>query len=189
MPTLAIIGVILFVVGYLIPAAIEIYEKTQAKEALDDRVSLFSIRADWFTAFSALAVGMSGFLIYIWTGGTIALSLLDRELATIVVLAGSASAFLSFVIMKWLEGVLMVLGYMWETVVAKRRRLAEEAEQEKAAIRKQARDEGLAEGRVEGRAEGRAKGLAEGRAEMQNENARLKARLTELEQNRNGNAE
>ena len=57
MPTLAIIGIILFVVGYLIPAAIEIYEKTQAKEALDDRVSLFSIRADWFTAFSALAIG------------------------------------------------------------------------------------------------------------------------------------
>ncbi len=57
MPTLAIIGIILFVVGYLIPAAIEIYEKAQAKEALDDRVSLFSIRADWFTAFSALAIG------------------------------------------------------------------------------------------------------------------------------------
>ena len=174
MPTLAIIGIILFVVGYLIPAAIEIYEKTQAKEALDDRVSLFSIRADWFTAFSALAVGMSGFLIYIWTGGKIALSLPDRDLATIVVLAGSASAFLSFVIMKWLEGILMVLGYMWDnTVVARRRRLAEE---ERAEIREKA----LEEGRTEGRAE-----LEDAREE----NARLKARIAELEQNRNGDAE
>ncbi len=171
MSTLAIIGIILFVVGYLIPAAIEIYEKTQAKEALDDRVSLFSIRADWFTAFSALAVGMSGFLIYIWTGGKIALALPDRDLATIVVLAGSASAFLSFVIMKWLEGILMVLGYMWDnTVVARRRRLAEE---ERAEIREKALEEGRAEGRIE----------------AEEENARLKARIAELEQNRNGDAE
>ena len=179
MPTLAIIGITLFVVGYLIPAAIEIYEKTQAKDALDDRVSLFSIRADWFTAFSALAVGMSGFLIYIWTGGTIALSLPDRELAAIVVLAGSASAFLSFVIMKWLEGILMVLGYMWDnTVVARRKRIAAKA-----------KAEGYAAGRAEGREEWQAKGRAEGRAEMQEENARLKARIAELEQNRNGDAE
>ena len=179
MPTLAIIGVILFVVGYLIPAAIEIYEKTQAKEALDDRVSLFSIRADWFTAFSALAVGMSGFLIYIWIGGTIASSLLDRELATIVVLAGSASAFLSFVIMKWLEGILMVLGYMWDnTVVARRKRIAAKA-----------KADGYAQGRAEGQAAGRAEGQAEGRAEMQAENARLKARIAELERQRNGDGE
>ena len=66
----------------------------------------------------------------------------------------------------------MALGYMWETVVAKRRRLAEEAEQEKAAIREQARDEGLAEGR------------AEGRSEAEKENARLKARIAELERQR-----
>lgn len=162
MPTLAIIGVILFVVGYLIPAAIEIYEKTQAKEALDDRVSLFSIRADWFTAFSALTVGMAAFLIYGWTGGKIALPSLDREIATIVVLAGSASAFLSFVIMKWLEGILMVLGYMWDnTVAARRKRIAAKA-----------KDEGYAEGQ------------AAGRAEMQAENARLKARIAELERQR-----
>ena len=187
MPTLAIIGITLFVVGYLIPAAIEIYEKTQAKDALDDRVSLFSIRADWFTAFSALAAGMSGFLIYIWTGGKIALSLLDRELATIVVLAGSASAFLSFVIMKWLEGILMVLGYMWDnTVVARRKRIAAKAKAEGYAA---GREEGQAEGRAEGREEWQAKGRAEGRAEMQKENARLKARIAELEQNRNGDAE
>ena len=191
MPTLAIIGIILFVVGYLIPAAIEIYEKAQAKEALDDRVSLFSIRADWFTAFSALAVGMSGFLIYIWTGGKIALALPDRELAAIVVLAGSASAFLSFVIMKWLEGILMVLGYMWDnTVVARRKRIAAKAKAEGyAAGREEGQAEGRAEGREEGQAEGRAAGQAEGRAEMQEENARLKARIAELEQNRNGDAE
>ena len=71
----------------------------------------------------------------------------------------------------------MALGYMWETVVAKRRRLAEEAEQEKAAIMKQARAEGLAEGR------------AKVRAEAEEENARLKARIAELEQNRNADAE
>lgn len=74
----------------------------------------------------------------------------------------------------------MALGYMWETVVAKRR-LAEEAEQEKAAIREQARDEGLAKGRAEER--------AEGRAEMQAENARLKARIADLERQRNDDAE
>ena len=79
----------------------------------------------------------------------------------------------------------MALGYMWETVVAKRRRLAEEAEQEKAAIRKQASDEGLAKGRAEGRAEGQAAG----RAEMQEENARLKAPISDLERLRNGDAE
>ena len=65
----------------------------------------------------------------------------------------------------------MALGYMWDnTVVARRRRLAEE---ERAEIREKA----LKEGR------------AEGRAEMQKENARLKARIAELEQNRNGGAE
>ena len=70
----------------------------------------------------------------------------------------------------------MALGYMWETVVAKRRRLAEEAEQEKAAIREQARAEGLHEGRAQGRAE------LEG---VQEENARLKARIADLERQRN----
>ena len=70
----------------------------------------------------------------------------------------------------------MALGYMWETVVAKRR-LAEEAEQEKAAIREQARDDGLAEGR------------ADGRAEAEKENARLKARIAELERQRNAATE
>lgn len=110
-------------------------------------------------------------MIYEWTGGKISLS--DRELATVIVLAASVSAFAAFALMKGLEGIAMALGYMWETVVAKRRRLAEEAEQEKAAIRKQARDEGL----------------AKGRAEMQEENARLKARIAELEQNRNSNGE
>ncbi len=70
----------------------------------------------------------------------------------------------------------MALGYMWETVAAKRRRLAEEAEQEKAAIMKQARAEGLAEGR------------AKGRAEAEEETARLKARIAELERQRNADA-
>ena len=75
----------------------------------------------------------------------------------------------------------MALGYMWETVVAKRRRLAEEAEQEKVAIMKRARAEGLAEGLAEGH--------AKGRSEAEEETARLKARIAELEQNRNGDAE
>ena len=71
----------------------------------------------------------------------------------------------------------MALGYMWETVVAKRRRLAEEAEQEKVAIMKRARAEGLAEGH------------AKGRSEAEEETARLKARIAELERQRNGDGE
>ena len=198
MPTLAIIGVIFFVLGYLIPAGIEIYDRTRhPRDSADSRVSPFSIRSDWFTAFSALTVGMAAFLIYEWTGGKISIS--DRELAAVIVLAASVSAFAAFALMKGLEGIAMALGYMWETVVAKRQRLAEEAEQEKVAIMKQARAEGLAEGLAEGRAEGlaegraegRAEGLAEGRAELEDvheENTRLKARLTEVEQNRNDDA-
>ena len=174
MPTLAIIGVIFFVLGYLIPAGIEIYDRTRhPRDSADSRVSPFSIRSDWFTAFSALTVGMAAFLIYEWTGGKISTS--DRELATVIVLAASVSAFAAFALMKGLEGIAMALGYMWETVVAKRRRLAEEAEQEKVAIMKQARAEGLAEGRA-------------ALEDAHEENARLKARIAELEQNRNGDS-
>ncbi len=57
MTTLAIVGVIFFVLGYLIPACIEIYDRTRhPRDSADSRVSPFSIRSDWFTAFSALAV-------------------------------------------------------------------------------------------------------------------------------------
>lgn len=170
MSTLATIGVLLFILGYLIPAGVEFYERMQYSNDEDEnRVSPFSIRSGWFTAFSAVTVGLSGFLIYRWTGGKIQLP--DRELAAVVVLAGSTSAFLSFVIMKWFEGVVMALGYMWEnTVVARRKRIAAQA-------------------KAEGRAEGLAEGLAEGRAEMEEENARLKARIAELERNRNGDGE
>ena len=65
----------------------------------------------------------------------------------------------------------MALGYMWDnTVVARRKRIAAKAK---------------AEGYAEGLAEGRAEGLAE----IQAENARLKARLAELERQRNAAAE
>ena len=69
----------------------------------------------------------------------------------------------------------MVLGYMWDnTVVARRKRIAAKAK---------------AEGRAEGRAEGLAEGRAEGLAEIQAENACLKARIAELERQRNADAE
>lgn len=61
----------------------------------------------------------------------------------------------------------MALGYMWNnTVVARRKRIAAKA-----------------------KAEGYVEGQAEGRAEMQAENARLKARIAELERQRNAAAE
>ena len=61
----------------------------------------------------------------------------------------------------------MALGYMWDnTVVARRKRIAAKA-----------------------KAEGYAEGQAAGRAEMQAENARLKARIAELERQRNSDAE
>ena len=64
----------------------------------------------------------------------------------------------------------MALGYMWDnTVVARRRRLAEE---ERAEIREKALEEGRAEGRTE----------------AEEENARLKARIAEIERQRNGDA-
>ena len=57
----------------------------------------------------------------------------------------------------------MALGYMWDnTVVARRKRIAAKA---------------------------KAEGYAAGRAEMQEENARLKARIAELERQRNADAE
>ena len=69
----------------------------------------------------------------------------------------------------------MALGYMWDnTVVARRKRIAAKAK---------------AEGYAQGRAEGQAAGRAEGRAKMQEENARLKARIADLERQRNGDAE
>ena len=71
----------------------------------------------------------------------------------------------------------MALGYMWDNTVVARRRLAEE---EKAAIMKQARAEGLAEGHAKGRAE---------LEDAHEENARLKARIAELERQRNGDGE
>ena len=85
-------------------------------------------------------------------------------MATAVVLAASASVIIAFALLKWLEGVTMALGYMWDnTVGARRRRLAA---QEKADAIKQ--------------------GRAEGRAEREEEVEMLKARIAELEQNRNG---
>lgn len=81
----------------------------------------------------------------------------------------------------------MALGYMWDnTVVAWRKRIAAKAKAEGYA---EGREEGQAEGRAEGREEWQAKGRAEGRAEMQEETARLKARIAELERQRNADAE
>ena len=84
------------------------------------------------------------------------------------------SVFIAFALLKWLEGVITVLGYMWDnTVGARCRRLAAE---EKA--------EAIEQGREQGRAEVRAKiaKLAEQDAEI----ALLKARIAELERDRNG---
>ena len=120
------LAVIAFAVGYIVPVYIEFYERMRsAEDADEDRVSPFSVRSGWFTAFSAVTVGAASFLIYEWSDGKI--WMLDKELATAVVLAASVSVFLSFALLKWLEGVIMVLGYMWDnTVGARRRRLAAE---------------------------------------------------------------
>ena len=158
---------ILFALGYVVPACIEFYERMQsADDAAENMVSPFSVRSHWFTAFSAVTVGMASFLIYRWSSGKI--QVLDRELATAVVLAASVSVIIAFAVLKWLEGVIMALGYMWDnTVGARRRRLAA---QEKA--------EAIEQGREQGRAEERAERDAE--IEL------LKARIAELERDRNG---
>ena len=168
---LIVLAVIAFALGYIVPACIEFYERMQSADDADEgRVSPFSVRSGWFTAFSALTVGMASFLIYRWSDGKI--WMLDRELATAVVLAASVSVFVSFALMKWLEGVIMMLGYMWDnTVGARRRRLAAE---EKANAIAQGIEQGFEQGR------------AEGRAEMEAEVELLKARIAELERDRNG---
>ncbi len=160
---LIVLAVIAFALGYIIPACIEFYERTRSEPGVGEgMVSPFSVRSDWFTAFSAVTVGAAAFLIYEWSDGKI--QALDRELATAVVLAASVSAILSFALLKWLEGVVTVLGYMWDnTVGARRRRLAA---QEKA--------EAIEQGR------------AEGHAERDAEIEILKARIAELERGRNG---
>ena len=160
---LTVLAVVAFALGYIVPAYIEFYERMRsAEDAREGMVSPFSVRSDWFTAFSALTVGMASFLIYRWSDGKI--WMLDRELATVVVLAASVSVIIAFALLKWLEGVIMALGYMWDnTVGARRRRLAA---QEKAEAIKQ--------------------GRAEGRAEREAEIELLKARIAELERDRNG---
>ena len=172
---LTIFAVALFALGYIAPACIEFYERTRSAPGADESmVSPFSVRSGWFTAFSAVAVGMASFLIYRWSDGKI--QALDKELATAVVLAGSASVIIAFALLKWLEGVIMALGYMWDnTVGARRRRLAA---QEKA--------EAIEQGRAQGRAEAIEQGRAEGRAEREAEIEMLKTRIAELERNRNG---
>ena len=164
---LIVLAVIAFALGYIVPACIEFYERMRSADDADEgRVSPFSVRSGWFTAFSALSVGMASFLIYRWSDGKI--WMLDRELATAVVLAASVSVFVSFALMKWLEGVIMMLGYMWDnTVGARRRRLA--AEEKAEAIE-----------------QGREQGRAEERAERDAEIELLKARIAELERDRNG---
>ena len=121
---LIVFAVVAFAVGYIIPACIEFYERMRsAPGASEGMVSPFSVRSGWFTAFSALTVGLASFLIYRWSGGKIQLT--DRELATTVVLAASVSVIIAFALLKWLEGTIMALGYMWDnTVGARRRRLA-----------------------------------------------------------------
>lgn len=164
---LIVFGLIAFALGYIAPACIEFYERMRSAPGADESmVSPFSVRSGWFTAFSAVAVGMASFLIYRWSDGKI--QALDKELATAVVLAASASVIIAFALLKWLEGVIMALGYMWDnTVGARRRRLAA---QEKA----EAIEQGIEQGRKQGR------------AEMEAEVELLKARIAELERNRNG---
>ena len=168
---LIIFGLIAFALGFVVPACIEFYERTRsAPGAGDGMVSPFSVRSGWFTAFSAVTVGLASFLIYRWSDGKI--QSLDRELATAIVLAASVSVIIAFALLKWLEGLIMALGYMWDnTVGARRRRLAA---QEKA----EAIEQGIEQGREQGRAEGRAEREAEIKI--------LKARIAELERNRNG---
>ena len=170
-----VLAVISFALGYIVPACIEFYERMRSPPgAGQGMVSPFSVRSGWFTVFSAVTVGMASFLIYRWSDGKI--QALDRELATAVVLAASTSVIIAFAILKWLEGVIMALGYMWDnTVGARRRRLAAE---EKA--------EAIEQGRAQGRAEAIEQGRAQGRAERDAEIAILKARIAELERNRNG---
>lgn len=175
MTTLVVLAVIAFALGFVVPACIEFYERMRSVPGDGGgMVSPFSVRSGWFTAFSAVTVGMASFLIYRWSDGKI--QELDRELATAVVLAASASVILAFTLLKWLEGVIMALGYMWDnTVGARRRRLAA---QEKAEAIEQGIEQGIERGREQGRAEGRAEREAE--VEV------LKARIAELERNRNG---
>ena len=115
---LTVLAVIAFVVGYIIPACIEFYERMRSADDDESRVSPFSVRSGWFTAFSALTVGMASFLIYRWSDGKI--WMLDRELATALVLAASVSVIIAFALLKWLEGVITVLGYMWDNTVVAR---------------------------------------------------------------------
>ena len=78
---LIIFAVAVFALGYIIPACIEFYERMRrVPGAGEGLVSPFSVRSTWFTAFSALTVGMASFLIYEWSDGKIQLP--DRELAT-----------------------------------------------------------------------------------------------------------
>ena len=164
---LIVFAVIAFALGYIVPVYIEFYERMRSAQDADaSRVSPFSVRSDWFTAFSAVTVGVAAFLIYEWSDGKI--QTLDRDAATAIVLAASVSAFIAFALLKWLEGVIMVLGYMWDnTVGARRRRLA--AEEKAEAIE-------------QGFEQGRAKGRADRDAEIE----MLKARIAELERDRNG---
>ena len=75
---LTVLAILAFAVGYIIPACIEFYERMRSADDADDesRVSPFSVRSGWFTAFSALTVGMASFLIYRWSDGKI--QVLDR---------------------------------------------------------------------------------------------------------------
>ena len=180
---LIIFAVIAFALGYIVPLYIEFYERMQRSKYAEDAgmVSPFSVRSDWFTAFSAVTVGMASFLIYEWSGGKI--QAVDKELATSVVLAASVSVIIAFAVLKWLEGVIMALGYMWDnTVGARRRRLAA---QEKAEAIEQGIEEGIEQGIEQGFERGRAEGRAE-IAEKDAEIALLKAHIEELERGRNG---
>ena len=175
MPAAAVAWIVLFALGYVVPMCIEFYEGLRRPRAsvgdggsvaMDEgRVSPFSVKPGAFTAFSAIAVGLSGYLIYKWTGGRIDLS--DRDLATVAALAATASVFAAFVIVKWIEGVSSVLGYTWEnTVVARRKRIRAELKEEIEAQTRADMEEEL--------------------RQKDEENARLRARLAEYERERNG---
>ena len=206
MPAAAVVWIVLFALGYVVPMCIEFYEGLRRPRASvgdggpvasdEGRVSPFSVKPGAFTAFSAIAVGLSGYLIYKWTGGRIDLS--DRDLATVAALAATASAFAAFVIVKWIEGVSSVLGYTWEnTVVARRKRIRAEAKAEaRSELEEELKQktEELRQKSEEARqnAEDARQNAAEAQQKAEEarmiaeENARLRARLAEYERERNG---
>ena len=174
-------------IGYLLPAAILLAKWAANKgwrdvEDVDNRVSLFTVRKGWRTAFSYLFIFKTAVMSLAWTlpesSANDGLIKVSQIAAGKIAIAIPVAMILAYTFLEGVGGIMVVLDFYEELKRREKRRLKAEAEEREAKIRSEAEER-----------EAKARAEAEEREALHAaEVARLNAEIERLKK-RNGIAD